>query len=445
MDKKNVLGLGLFGIILVIFSIFSRKIGFHDSYEYITIAKYFAGINNVDLFSGHSLVYPFFISIFLKIWPSFIMLKLVNVLWVFLIALALLLWLRNKKAFILFVFSPLTWYLSIQTTPVLPASFLFLISFIFFHKEKLKYHLAYAGLFLGLSCVFYTPMILVGGIFIGVYFWNRSLKEVLKYFLFIFVGFLPRMILDMYLFSMPIYSLIRYGGANFIVFVGLNPVTDGVNLFSNLGILSILVIISPFLFRLHRLDFKKYKKIFLFLIILSLILLLRLQQITYFLILSPILLILLSKILTQKEVVWHCAISIFLILILTFGFFTFNEETLLKKDLGMIREDYDFDYVIGGPFEVLKLASMVWDDDFYFVWFQDFEASLENQTEIRGYDFDFDSKVPLKDKLVISASFNRYEDKTYENYIFVTKKDFEYLDNLKLSKCYNILCVYEKK
>ena len=51
----------VFALALIIFAVFSTKISFHDTSEYITVAKYLAGINNVNLFIGHSIVYPFII------------------------------------------------------------------------------------------------------------------------------------------------------------------------------------------------------------------------------------------------------------------------------------------------------------------------------------------------------------------------------------------------
>ena len=126
--RKEYYWIGVFFAVLGIFAFLSTRMIFHDVPEYITIAKNFAGVNNIDLFSTHSLFYPLMISPFLKMWLSLIMIKLVNVFWLFLIALVLLFWLKDKRAFIIFAFSPLVWHLSVQTTPVLPASFFFLIS-----------------------------------------------------------------------------------------------------------------------------------------------------------------------------------------------------------------------------------------------------------------------------------------------------------------------------
>jgi hypothetical protein len=445
--KKEVWWIIIFAVVLVMFSLFSTKIHFHDTLEYITIAKHFAGIKNVNLFSGHSLVYPAFISIFLKIWASFSMIKLVNALWLFLISLTMVFWLKNKKAFILFVFSPLLWHMSIQTAPVLPASFFFLLSFIFFQKKKIRYNLTYSGIFLGLACAFYTPMLLISFFFILVYFWKKDFSEFFKYAVFLFIGFLPRILLDWYLFNNPLYSLIRYGGDNFIITLGLHPGINPLNIFANLEVFLIVVAISPFLFRLHRLDFKKYKKVIVFLIITSLIFIARVPRIKYFIIIAPIIIILLSKILTNKEIKWHCIISLFLIVSLTFSYFSITDNMKIKQDLDNLHQQYDVDYIIGGPYESLKFAMLSWKNKPYFVWYQDFKTGLENKTTIRGYEFVTESKIPLKSRLRICGYFDRFENKTYENYIIVTDKtpeEFKDLRNYSLDRCYEKLCVYKK-
>ena len=169
-------------------------------------------------------------------------------------------------------------------------------------------------------------------------------------------------------------------------------------------------------------------------------------MIKYFLILSPIIVLLLAKILSKNEVKWHCIISMILIIIMTFSYFTFSYDVLMQKDLESIVRDNPVKYIIGQPLGATKFATFLWKEEPYFVWFQDFEASLKNETYIRGYDFNFDSKIPLKSQLKISASFNRFENKTYENYILVIEKgkEFEKLKDFNIKKCYEVLCVYEK-
>jgi len=131
---------------------------------------------------------------------------------------------------------------------------------------------------------------------------------------------------------------------------------------------------------------------------------------------------------------------------LTWNFFIVNgknNDSLIEEDIKKISQEYNVDYILGGPFESLNFAVFSWKNKPYFVWYQDFQASIENKTTIRGYDFDFDSKIPLKSRLRISASFDRFENKSYDNYILVTEKKFDGLENFNLDKCYKVLCVYE--
>jgi len=451
MDKNDKILLTIFALVLITFAVFSSKIDFHDSYEYVTIAKHFAGIKNVDLFSGHSLLYPFLISIFLKIYPSLITIRLVNVMWIFLIGFVFLSILKSKKSFIIFAFSPIIWYTGIQTTPILPASFFFFISFIFFNKPNLKYNHLYSGILLGLSCAFYTPMILVSGIFILFYFWDKSFFKAIFYLLYIFIGYLPRLIQDYYLFNMPVYSLIRFAGSNLILTLGRNPTFSGnsgnLHFLGNLSIFFIFIVISPLIFRLVKIDLKKYKRVLFFLLTIFLIFFVRASLMKYFLIITPLIIILLSKVFSAKDVKWHCLLSILIIVFLINGFFGFNQEIVIKNDLNNITNDFDIDYIIAGPFESIYFSAYYWKNDPYFVWYQDYKASVENKIKIRGYDFSFDSKIPLKDKLVISASFNRFNNKSYDDFILVTKmneSEFEDLRQFELIKCYEELCVYEK-
>ena len=159
----------------------------------------------------------------------------------------------------------------------------------------------------------------------------------------------------------------------------------------------------------------------------------------YFIILSPVIILLLVKVLNKKDIKIHCIISIILILFFTASYFSPN-ELIIKEDLSEIKKDYSVDYIISGPFEAPRFAQYSWENKPYFVWLQDFEASIKNKTRIREYNFIFNSKIPLKNKLEISASFDRFEDKNYQNFIIVSEKKLEDYSQIK---CYKKLCVYE--
>tara|TARA_Y100000034_G_scaffold132952_1_gene197189 strand:+ start:1428 stop:2822 length:1395 start_codon:yes stop_codon:yes gene_type:complete len=455
--KKILIYLIPFLLILILFAVFSTQIIFHDTTEYITLSKYLAGTNNVNIFTSHSIIYPFIISFLLKIWPSLTTIKLINTFWIFLIGLTFLL-LKNKKAFIIFAFSPLTWITSIQTTPILPASFFFLLSFILF-KKKFPYHLLISGLLLGLSFATYTPMILVSFFFILIYFWNKNFKDFIIYIIAFSIGFLPRMILDYYYFNMPFYSLIRFFGTNVVILLGQHIQTAPVQLFLNIDSLLIFIAISPLLFKIYKLNTRKYKQEIIFLTIIFLIILIRASLLKYFIIISPIIILLLVKVYNNKDIKWHCILSILLIIFLTSNYFittnnlnSINEnnlDNLIQNDLNQIATDYNNQYIIAGPFEATKFAQFIWKEKPYFIWFQEYQASINNQSTIREYHLNFNSNIPLKNQLQISAYFNRYDNKTYNNedLILVTQKskeEFPELNNFNLDKCYDVLCVYQK-
>jgi hypothetical protein len=447
MKKENWM-LIVFAFFLVILAIVNNKVIFHDSPEYISIAKNFAGIHNVDLFSTHSLLYPLMISPFLKLWPSLIMLKLINCVWVFLIGLVFLLWLKDKRAFIIFAFSPLVWRVSLEITPILPASFFFFLAYLFLKKEEIKYNFLYSGFFLGLSYAVYDPMIFVAAVFMLIYFWDKKFIAVITYLMFVLLGVMPRLILDYYLFHMPLYSIIRFFGTNTIISLGLYPGTTNIQLLSSFAnqwmALLIVIAISPFLYKLHKLNFKENYREILFLTIAGLLLLVRCAMLKYFLLIAPIAIILLSKVISDKEIKWHALLSMIIIVALSWGFIFVNEERQIAKDLIQINADYqNLSYIVAGPYEAIELGSLYWGEKPYMAWYEDFMASKENRTALRGYRFAFDSKIKLRDTLVFSANFERNDNKTYKNYVIASIANLSNVSGFSQQKCYAVLCIYK--
>jgi len=437
---KNKYLLGIFAFVLLVFAFLSKVITFHDTYEYITITKNIAGINNINVYITHSIFYPFIISFFLRIWSSLTMIKLINLSWIFLIGIVLLFWLKNKKAFLIFAFAPIIWYAGIQTTPILPASLFFLLSYIFIKKD----YKIYSGLFIGLSFAFYTPMIIIAGIFTLVYFWDKKLYDLVKYALAFSIGMLPALLLDLYYFGNPFYSIIRYFGASAIRMLGLHSATTSFNLIATITAPLILIAISPLLFRLYRIDFKKYSREIIFLALISLVIIIQSPNLKYFFLIAPIITILLSKVLTNKEIKWHIIISVFLIGFLTFGFFGTTKDVLIKNDLDKIIEEYNPDCIVGDLGKANKLAIFLWEDYPKVIWFEEYESSIKNNSILKSYSLGLNKnqKMNTKDILFISAEFKSPYEVDYENYIFVSESSE--LEGFKKNKCYEVLCVYEK-
>ena len=445
MKKKDYLLLLVFALVLILFAVFSKIVGFHDSFEYINVAKNLAGIKNVPIFSTHPIFYPLITSIFLKLWPSLTTIKIINVLWVFLIGLVLFLVSKDRKAFILFAFSPLVWYTGIQTTPVLPAALIFLLAY-FFYNNEYKYSKIISGLCLGLGVAFYTPMLLVAAIFVLVYFWNSKLSDVIKFSIAIAIGIIPELVIDYVVFGNPFYSFIRYAGTNSLILLGINPNIGNIQVIQHLEVLLVFIVISPLLLRLHRLEFNKYKKDIIFLAILFIIFLVKAGMLKYFLIISPVLILLLAKVLTDKEIKWHCLISIPIILLLTFGYFTYTYETNLQKDLSSINEKYNSQVIVAGNNEANVLATFSWKNTPRIEWFEDYNASLENKSVLRQYTFKFEPKnIQLNNILEFSAKFLDPNETYGNNITLVSANSNLTLQGFSKQECYKILCVYTKK
>ncbi len=444
MNKRNFWVLGTFAFFLILYAVFSTKILFHDSFEYITVAKNLAGINNINPYVTHSVLYPLFISFLLKIFPNFITIKLVNLLWVFLIGLTLLIWKKDKKAFFIFAFSPIVWYTGIQTTPILPATFLFLLALIFFKEKEIKHNQIYSGFFLGLSFATYNPIIFILVFFILFYFWNEKFSNFVRYIIMVGIGLIPTLIVDYFLFGNPFFSLIKHNGILFVEFFGIKQSQSTSYILGSLIAVPMLFIISPFLFKLYKLNIKKNKMDILFLITTAFFLLMVKNLIKYFFIITPMVIILLSEVLSKKEIKWHAIISVFIIGIMIFGFFGITKDVLIQKDLKKIIKESNPENIIVASFQANHLATFIWEDNPKFIWYRDYDASINNKTIFREYNFDLNKNQKLNTREIfgISASFKRYENKTYENFVLVSEKEKGF-EGYKESKCYDVLCVYE--
>jgi len=239
---------------------------------------------------------------------------------------------------------------------------------------------------------------------------------------------------------MPFYSLIRFFGANMVFSLGLSGYSN-FQILKNLEWIVVFFTISPFLFKLYKLSVNN-KQDFAFLGISFAILLLRTGTLKYFLIIAPIMLICLSAELSNKKVKWHCIMGLFLMLFFTWNYFTFEQDSLARFDLNKIIDETHANYIVSGPFEADYLSTFLWAPSPKIIWFEDYQASLQNKTAIRKYTFEFNSdKIRLRDKLVVSGGFERIDNRTYENAIIVSRN--KNLANFNLNKCYEYLCVYD--
>jgi hypothetical protein len=442
MDKKKFLFLA-FCVVLISFSFLATKVHFHDVYEYITIGKVLGGVDNLNIYVTHSILYSSIISIFLKVLPSMLTIKFVNLLCLILISFILYSYSKDKKAFIIFIFSPIVWYLSIQITPIILASLFLLLAYIFIEKGDKKSFII-SGICLGLSIAAYTPMLVISALFIITNFWKKKFNNVLLYLLLVFVGLMPRLILEMYFFGNPIYTFIRYFGARAIISIGLHEGASDFNLFGTLkGILSLLAI-SPLIYKLSSLKkIGEQNKLYFVLLSMSFLLIIS-PSIKYFFLLTPIIILLLSKILTQKEIKIHLVISLILIIFLTHSFFGVNEDVLIKEDIQKIVQDFEVSHIIAEPYKADKISTYLWADSPKVVWFMNYNAEIGGDDVLKSYEFDLNKNERIKTREIVGAGMkfkNGYSEE-YGDYIFVSEGENKFCENCVLDRCYDTLCVY---
>ncbi len=440
-----------FSLAVVILDILLKKVLFTDVGDYLAVAKYFS--NNIvsHIRSTHSWVYGLFLAQFLKIYPSLFFARLVNSS--FLVFTALLLYniTKDKKSLFLWVLSPIVWYMIPQISPILPSAFLLLLSYKFIKeyesKEKLKY-LVYSSLPLGLSSILWDSMIPISIIFIIVFFFNRTLKESLFFALFYLIAFSIRLIVDYSLFNFPFFSLFRFFGGSLLVYLRQGNYTYITNPIINYVLY--LVIISPFLFRIYKLNLKEYKKELIFLLLTTLMFFSSSNQLRYVLILAPIAVLLLTKVITKKELIINSTISIILIIFLLSPSFADNSEKLIQQDLNQIAKDFPHETFFAGNENqsdaYLEYSLIYWGKDINeLISWQDLQLVLNNKTNFQEYKYQSNSKINETRNVWFEFGVSRVDTRTYEdvNYL-ISSKNTTSLKNFKLMKSYKVLNVFKK-
>jgi len=469
--KNNVIIIFLiFILILLFYCIFSTRVGLTDTAEYIDAAKEFAGLNNNNLYIYHSITYSFILGLFLRIWPSMTFLKIINSLWLVLIGFLLYKISNNKKALILWVFSPLVYYMGIFISPILAASFFLFLAYYFLKKyedtNKIKYFI-FSALSLGFSPVFRLSNLFLGILFIIIFLFNKKFNKILLYLFFCSITFLtPLFLINLYYYGIPFYSVIIYipGQIKESIRTILPPILF---ILMKMRWLIPLCLVSPLWFLMFK---KENKKEILFIVLSFLYLAFGINDVVhyrYLLSIAPFIILLLSKSLKKKWIVINSVISLILIIILTHNYFGNNENNILKNDLINLEKDFEEKIFVTSDGDAYFFPALYWND-FHYIWLRDYTLYKQNKTIYNNYSIS--SRPTIKESKVLKASvnFNQIRDPILEkvsdkDLLFIFKKDeiAEYnektntlivmwfkerikLSNIKLIKCYNIVCVYKK-
>ncbi len=442
MNKKDWLLLGIFTILLLILVYTSKQIIFHDSIEYFNLIKDFAGFQIIKAHSTHSMLYTYILAFFVEFIPSIKTIQILNVLWLIPIAILIRKY-TNKKAYLLFLFSPMVWIAAPELTPVMPAAFLTTLSYFQIKKwqnNNKNKHLWITAISLGLSMAIYTPMFFVTLMFLIAFMRKLTIKKLIPFSILVGLFYLPRIILDYKLTGLPFYSEIRFFGANLKNALGLGATGDagmiaGLLIFETVYF---IFLISPLLFMLYKTNFKKYKNELFFIITVTAFFLVTGSYIKYILIPSAIIFYLLSKVLTKKMVYLHIIISIILTLIFIVPFYS-PVEASYPSDLEQIQNDYNIDGAILHP----TVAVYLWEGSYflpeeYYAFTEDSEyfSTLSLQASPTYY---YDKILEIQGNLLIAQ-----DDRVKHANLWISHKDDPVPEEFILEKCYEELCISKR-
>jgi len=193
------------------------------------------------------------------------------------------------------------------------------------------------------------------------------------------------------------------------------------------------------------------------------------------LVIVPIILLLIGKNLTKKQIAVQTSLFLIITLLVInpyiiqikydtnlkefrsfffeFPNFYFNtkiQDNLIQQDLSEIGRDYpNQTFIVGNePDDYRYLAYLYWGKDIKeFVSIQDYELFLKNETTLASKTFCSDSKIQNRREICISVKLNKNKNDA-TNYASIkyaiSLNQSLGLPNFKLVKKYRILYLYEK-
>ncbi|MDD5012088.1 MAG: EpsG family protein [Candidatus Nanoarchaeia archaeon] len=408
--KKNWIILLLL-ILLISVTLLTTYEGSTDVGDYSDVAKYFSGDLNADIRSSHSYLYGFLVSPLLSLFDNFLIFKILSLIFLLLLTYSAF-WIsgKNKKIFWLMILSPVVWYMAPWINSIQLSSLLFLWAYFFIKKydktEKIK-SLILSGILMGLSWGFWDgALFLLIALFLA-FFYNKKFYHSILFVLFLFVGLLPKLILDNYLFNFAFIGILRYlsGIITAAFFQGVYG-TMGSS-FPFVTFLSLLLFLPFFTYKLFsKEDWRDNKKTLIFLF-LSFLILLKNPQIRYLLLLTPIILLELIPKLTEKQFRKQIAIFsvISLLVIIPYAIqinystnieefssilskfnnieISENKNIIFQNDIKKIVEEFPEEtFIVGNENDNFqKISHLYWGDDVKeFVSIEDYNLFLNNQT-----------------------------------------------------------------
>ena len=480
LNDKTILVLACIIFIFLLSLVISTKyVGLTDVDDYANVAKFFSGNYPAKIRSSHSFFYGFLLSPLVSLSNSLIPMKIMSLVFLSLIVLSLyILSKKDKRALLLSLTAPIFWYMAPWINPVQISSLLFLWAYYYLKEysknNRIKY-VMYSGVLIGLSFVFWDPILFFGLFLIIPFMWNKKMSHLLLLILFICIGLIPRFVLDQILFNFFLFTLIKsfLGTLTNLLWNGISG-NGGHTVKTFVNLIPIILILPLFTFKLFsKKQFKTNKPTIIFLL-LSILLILFNPQIRYTLLITPIILFNLFSLISLKEFKIQIIFSILLILAITsthiiqiqystnspelkyliknignWGIYS-NIDRFIEEDLNNIAKDFPNEYFVVGnnPDYYAKLARIYWGRDIQeFVSIEDYELFLKNETILFEKEFHPISNIEDRREIWIKGGISKstVDSTPYNEIKYAISNEPEInLNGFKLLNSYKELNVFEK-
>jgi hypothetical protein len=434
----------IFLTVMTAYAFLTKLTGIHDAGEYITIAKEMAGRGNVEVFSAHPVIYPAFLSLFLRIFPSLIAIKIANLIIFAIIGFLLFKLLENKKAFLLWAFSPVVWFLSIEVSPVILVSLFVLLGYYFFDKweksEKWKFLLA-SGFCWGMTFSVWTASILLVLLFLLTFFWKKKFGDFAIFVFGIGIAVLLGFFADYLAFGFPFHSMIRYFGVNLVILAGLGQNHATLYPDTERLIRAVFCLVPLSFLAIRSAVWKNNKREVLFLAFCWLFFTLR-GGLKEFLTFAPIWVIVVGKSLNWKKIMLNAVISIAIIVFLTSSYFTNDYQKVMEKDVEQFISDYDFGEVLTGKDQALNFAVATWRTEPKFLWWKEFELWKNKEEDYSSYYYAVNPNINQHEILYLKVGLKRKEERSFNGVPLISADKTTDYEGFKLLKEYPSFNVY---
>lgn len=464
-------------LILVTLTLATSYYGSSDLGDYADVAKFFSGNYQAKIRSSHSYMLGFVHAPFVALTESFIFFKITGLIFLFLLIYSLFIISgKNKKTLWLSLVSPVVWYMAPWINPIQIASLLLLWSYYYMEKynnENRTQDLIYSALLVGLGWAFWDTILYFGILLALAFLYNRKSTHLFYYIFFIFIGLIPRLILDQILFNFAFYTSIKTLISGYVNLAGgIYGASFGHTPKTLFTILPWLLTI-PFMFwPLFKKEFFRENKKAMIFLTLSLLLLINNPQIRYLLAIVPIMLLLISRNLNEKAIKIQFISSIIITAIFIIPYviqigYNINGEIygaeiggiietrkfeisslspakFIKEDLQQIEEEFpNQTFVIGNkPDDYQILADLYWNKEIKeFVSIQDFSLWKDNESIIFKKTFQPAVNIPERRQIWLEGGIkkNNNDPTNYEEIKYALSID----EPIKIGG-FNILKKYNK-